>query len=78
MAQNKLKDIMAKIFDVDVNSIGDDASADNIENWDSLHHMNLVIALEENFSIELTEDQTVEILNYKLIVEVLKEQGIEI
>jgi len=61
-----------------VSAIGDDASPDTIENWDSLRHMNLVLALEEEFGIELTDDQTVEIMSYPLIKIVLGEHGIEL
>jgi acyl carrier protein len=76
MEHNKIKEVMAKVFDLDITQIGEDASPDNISNWDSLHHMTLILALEEAFNIELTEDQIVEILNYKLIKAVLKENGI--
>ena len=75
--EQKLKDVLATTFNVDVNSIAEDASPDTIENWDSLRHMNLVLALEEEFDVELTDDQVVEILSYKLIKIVLQEQGIE-
>ena len=75
--EQKLKDVLATTFNIDVNSIAEDASPDTIENWDSLRHMNLVLALEEEFDVELTDDQVVEILSYKLIKIVLQEQGIE-
>jgi len=78
MEVNRLKQVMARIFGVDVSVIGDDASPDTIEKWDSLRHMNLVLALEEEFGIELTDDQTVEIMSYPLIKIVLGEHGIEL
>jgi acyl carrier protein len=78
MEKNKIKEVMAKVFDIEADIIGDDASPDNIPNWDSLRHMNLVLALEETFHIELTEEQSVEILNYQLIKAVLKENEITI
>ena len=45
--------------------------------WDSLKHLNLVLALEEQFGVSLTEEQSVEILSYPLIKAVLGEHGIE-
>ena len=75
--EQKLKDVLATTFNIDVNSIAEDASPDTIDSWDSLRHMNLVLALEEEFDVELTDDQVVEILSYKLIKIVLQEQGIE-
>jgi acyl carrier protein len=73
--ETKLKNMMAKVFGVPVEAITDDASPDSVEKWDSLRHMNLVLALEEEFGIELTDDQVVEILSYPLIKIILGEHG---
>lgn len=75
--EQKLKKVLSRMFNVSPDMITDDASPDTIENWDSLRHMNLVLALEEEFGVELTDDQVVEILSYKLIKIVLKEHGVE-
>lgn len=76
--EQKLKEVLSRIFNVSLDTITEDASPDTIENWDSLRHMNLVLALEEEFDVEFTDDQVVEILSYKLIKIVLKEHGIEL
>ncbi len=76
--EQKLKEVLSRIFNVSLATITEDASPDTIENWDSLRHMNLVLALEEEFDVEFTDDQVVEILSYKLIKIVLQEHGIEL
>ena len=73
----KLKQVLSRIFSVSLDMITDNASPDTIENWDSVRHMNLVLALEEEFDFEFTDDQVVEILSYKLIKIVLQEHGVE-
>jgi len=75
--ENKLKNLIAKVLKTNVELITEDSSPDTIESWDSLAHMNLVVALEESFEIELTDDQVIEILSYKLIKIVLMEQGVK-
>ena len=75
--ENKLKNVLADIFKIDAQSINEDTSVDNVEKWDSLTHLNLVLALEDAFNITFTEEQTVEILNYPLIKLVLQERGVE-
>jgi len=75
--EQKLKDVLARIFSVSSSAITEDASPDTIENWDSLRHMSLVLALEEELGVELTDDQVVEIISYKLIKIVMREHGIE-
>ncbi len=76
--EEKLKQIIASVFKVDASTINSETSPDTIENWDSLNHLNLVLALEEGFDVNFTEQQTVEILNYELIKISLQELGIEI
>lgn len=76
--EQRLKEVLAKILNVEVAAITEDASPDTIENWDSLRHMNLVLAIEEEFGVELTDEQVVDILSYQLIKIVLKEHGVEL
>ena len=67
----KLIEIMAPIFEVEESQISENASPENIEKWDSLAHMNLVLALEQEFDIQFTEDQIVESLSFKALVDIL-------
>lgn len=71
--EQKVKEIMTKVFNVDISAIKDNASPDTIERWDSLHHMVLVVALEEEFGVEIRDEQINEMLNYRLILIILKE-----
>ncbi len=57
-----------------VEEIREDSSPDTIEAWDSLRHMNLVLALEEAFGVQFTEEEIVEMLNVQLIVDILKDK----
>jgi acyl carrier protein len=72
-----LKRTLSDVLGVPATSITDDTSMDTVAAWDSLKHLNLVLALEEQFGISLTEEQSFEILSYPLIKAVLGEHGIE-
>jgi len=63
----KIQAVMATVFATDIKNINENSSPDNIENWDSIRHLNLAVALEETFSIELTEEDIMELMNFKLI-----------
>lgn len=65
---------MSIVFSVDIESLTEDASPDNIEAWDSLAHLNLAVALEEAFSVELSEEDIMELMNFKLIELKIKEK----
>jgi acyl carrier protein len=68
-----LKQVMAAMLQVDPSEIHVESSMDNISNWDSLRHMNLVLALEEEFKISIPDEDAGNITSYKLIKLVLEE-----
>lgn len=76
MNEDRIKKVMSKVFNVDESSIGPNSSPDTIENWDSLKHMQLILALEEEFKVEFTPEETVDILSYPLIKITLESHGI--
>ncbi len=47
----KVQDIFRDIFDEDDLEIQESTSSDDIEDWDSLNHINLVSAIEKEFNI---------------------------
>ena len=68
----RIKTVMSAVFYLDVNTISSMSSPDNIENWDSLKHMNLIIALEEEFGIEFNDQEIVDCMNYALILNIVR------
>ncbi len=72
--KDKVKKIIASVFNLEVDSIKDDASPDNILNWDSLNHMNLIVSLEEEFNIRFTDEEISDMLNLELIVYTIKQK----
>jgi acyl carrier protein len=72
--KEKIKSVMAAVFELPVDQIDDDASPDNIESWDSLKHMNLVVALEEEFDIKFDYNEITEMLNLKLIQRIIEDK----
>ena len=65
--------IMSNVFKVPLEEVNEDSSPDNIASWESIKHMELVLALEEEFAIEFAPEQIGEILNGALVIEIVKE-----
>lgn len=72
--ENQIKQVMSSVFGIPADNISVDASPDTIDNWDSLKHMNLIVALEEEFNIEFDDEEMLDMVNYKIIVATLKEK----
>ena len=71
-----LKTTLATVFNVPIDIIGEDSSMGTVSQWDSVKHLNLVLAIEDPFNVSLTEEQSLEILSFPLIKLVLAEHGI--
>ena len=74
--EERLKKIMSRVFGVPVESINNDSSLDTIDDWDSITHMNLALAIEQAFDITLEPDEIIELLSFELILAILKDKGI--
>jgi acyl carrier protein len=59
-----IKEIMAQVLQIDVASINEGTSTDSVERWDSLRHMQLILALEEEFGIQFPDEMIPDLLNY--------------
>lgn len=72
--ENKLKQIVGDVLDVDVAQIGPDFSMDTVEQWDSLRHMTLVLSIEDGFDITIPDEEAANITSWPLIRLVVDEQ----
>ena len=70
---DKIKAIMAAVFKVDIAEIKEEISAANFEKWDSLAHINLVVALEQEFEVRIPDDLVEDLLSFKLVELTLRE-----
>jgi acyl carrier protein len=55
--REQLTDVFRNVFDDDGIVINPETTADDIEGWDSLSHVNLIIAVELKFNIEFTQQE---------------------
>jgi acyl carrier protein len=65
--------VMSLVFEVSVETLNEDSSSDTIGSWDSLKHLNLILALEEEFNVEIPDEEVGNLMNYKLIKLVVEE-----
>jgi len=54
---DKLNEIFADMFDLDLSEVGDDLTPQDVELWDSLNHLKLVTAIEETFRITFSMEE---------------------
>ena len=66
--------ILSQIMNVPIDQLNDNSSPETIANWDSLKHMNLILALEEKFAVAFSDEEIIGMLSVKSIVDVLSKK----
>lgn len=66
--------VVSDVLGVPVTAVNDESSPDTIESWDSLAHINLILALEAEFGISLSDEDAVDMLSVRLIKMILAER----
>ena len=69
----KIKRIMAKSFEVPIETINDNSTKDDIESWDSLHHIMMVVELEKAFAINIPDERVGNMISFNLIKSIVYE-----
>jgi acyl carrier protein len=54
---DEVRGIASDIFGVAVAKLTADSSPDTVDTWDSVQHLNLVLALEERFGLQLSPEE---------------------
>jgi acyl carrier protein len=72
--RNEVFEIVSQIMNVPIDRLDDDTSPGTISVWDSLKHMNLILALEEKFAVSFSDDEIVSMLSIKSILELLSKK----
>jgi acyl carrier protein len=73
-AKSKIFKVMSNVLEIEFQHLDENSSTDNIENWDSIRHLNLILALEEEFEIMIPDDEVGNLVNFKLIEIIVNEQ----
>ena len=74
--KEKVISVFANTFGKQPGDIPDSLSQKDFAAWDSLQHLNLMVALEEAFGVEFEPDEIVEISSIQDILSVLKNKGV--
>lgn len=71
----RLNGVFQEVFDDDSIEVNDNTTSDDIEDWDSFEHINLVVAVEEEFSFKIPMGKVVTMKNVGEMVDIIMELG---
>ena len=67
----RLNSVFRDVFDDDSIMVSDTTTADDIEDWDSLEHINLIVAIEQEFGIKFNMGEVTKMKNVGEMVDVI-------
>jgi acyl carrier protein len=68
----QVRHIASDIFGVPVDKVTAESSPETIENWDSMQHLNLVLAVEEKFGVQLEPEDIEQMKNVGAVAAVVE------
>jgi acyl carrier protein len=76
-ADDRLRRTIAAALNVAADELSEESSPDTIAAWDSLNHLNIVMAIEGEFDVALSADDVMEMRNVGLIRTILRQHGVD-
>lgn len=70
-----VENLLSEVLQIPVSTITEDLAMKDVDAWDSLKHMELIVSLEQSFGIELAFDEIVAMQSVGEIKRVLRERG---
>ena len=69
--RGRLNSVFCRVFDNNNITISDEMTADDVEEWDSLAHINLIMEIEAEFDIKFTVNDIIDLKNVGEIIELI-------
>ena len=74
--KEKLLSVMSQVFSLPIERLSSDSSMENIENWDSLTHLQLVTSIEDTFNIKIEISEIIDMTSFSSIMDILRNKGV--
>lgn len=72
---SRVQQVVSDVLQIPLAEVTPQTSPDTVETWDSIQHLNLVLALEQEFGVEFSPEEIEELLSVELIVALVAEKA---
>ena len=71
----RLNKVFQEVFDDETIEVNDDTTSEDIDDWDSFEQINLIVAVEEEFSIKIPMGKVVTMKNVGEMADIILQLG---
>ena len=71
----RLNKVFQEVFDDETIEVNDDTTSEDIDDWDSFEQINLIVAVEEEFSIKIPLGKVVTMKNVGEMADIILQLG---
>jgi acyl carrier protein len=69
---SRVNQILVETFKISHEDAAKNLGMNDVNNWDSLSHMNLIVSIEDEFNLELSGDEIAEMVTFNQIREIIQ------
>jgi acyl carrier protein len=73
---NRLQSFIESVFDESFDTVANVKSFRELDDWDSLKYLKLIVAIQAKFDVELTPDEIQKVISVQAINDVLQSRGV--
>ena len=70
-----IKEILADVLELSKEQIDETITMENVDTWDSLRHMEIMLAIEGKFGIQFEPDELVDMTSYSDIKKLVADKS---
>lgn len=63
----RIKQVMGDVLGLAPEAVSSDSSTENVPSWDSIHHMSLLLALEQEFGVTFPDAELPDLTTFSAI-----------
>lgn len=69
--EGRVRQVMADLLDIGEDEIGAETTLERVQRWDSLNHLKLMIAFEQEFGITIDIDDALKMTSFPVVCETI-------
>jgi acyl carrier protein len=74
----ELQDLLSQVFGLGGRSVTLESGPEEIKNWDSLNHLNMIAAVEDHFKFSFSGEEISSIYCVGDLVSIIRDHGVDV